>query len=63
MLFDLPVSQVRIEYRNTTFPFFAGTQWIGVSDVQFTPVPEPGSLLLVFPGLLALALLRRRQPA
>lgn len=59
--FDAPVSQIRIEYRNTFFPFFAGTQWIGLADFQFTP--EPGSGVLLYSGLLGLAWLRRRRRA
>ncbi len=52
----------RFQYRNTYNP--GGNQWISVSDVAFTSIPEPDTALLLGSGLLGLAALGRpRQGA
>jgi hypothetical protein len=38
-----------------------GSQMNGIDDFGFTPVPEPGKSLMLFSGVAALAVLRRRR--
>jgi hypothetical protein len=58
ILFDQEITELRIEYRNA---HAGGTnQWIGISNMSFTEVPEPEAFALLSLGLLGLAVAGRR---
>jgi hypothetical protein len=58
ILFDQQITDLQIQYRNSQ-P--GGTnQWIGISNMSFTDVPEPEAFALLSLGLLGLAVAGRR---
>ncbi len=58
VFFDQEITELRIEYRNA---HTGGTnQWIGISNMTFTEVPEPEAFALLSLGLLGLAVAGRR---
>ena len=60
VLFDQEITALQIQYRNDQA---GGTnQWIGISNMSFTEVPEPEAFALLSVGLLGLAVAGRRPP-
>ena len=58
VLFDQEITEFRVEYRNA---HSGGTnQWIGISNMSFTEVPEPEAFALLSLGLLGLAVAGQR---
>jgi hypothetical protein len=57
VFFDQQITELQIEYRNA---HSGGTnQWIGISNLDFTEVPEPETIALLSLGLIGLALAGR----
>lgn len=56
--FATPITGLQIVYRNDEVG--GGSQTLGISDITFTPIPEPSPLALLATGLVALALWRSR---
>jgi len=58
ILFDQEITELWVEYRNA---HAGGTnQWIAISNMSFTEVPEPEALVLLAMGLLGLAVAGRK---